>query len=751
MSSAGHFLGDTPPGAVGHLGFTGTSLWVDLRRSLVVALVTNRVAQGRQDVRIRDFRPVFHDARRAGPGPRRSHPESTWLTTTATSSTPSTPGAVRRIHLVGVAGTGMGSFAGMLKAAGYEVTGSDENVYPPMSDMLQAWGIQALTPYRPENLDVAQPDLVIIGNVIRRVNPEATAVRERGLPQMSFPAALGSLFLERAPLRRRRGHPRQDDHVLAHGPRAGGGGQGPVLPRRRRHPELRGQLPGGARGRTSSSRATSTTPPTSTRAPSSSTTGRSTAMLTSVEFDHADIFRDLPHYEATFDKFVRLIPPDGRLVVCAAYPNAVQLARACAGEVITYVAEEGAQADYTPRERALRSRGRPLRGGGARERARRGAAADARAGTTWRTRSGWWPRRGGSGLSFEEIAQGLATFQGVKRRQEVRGEVGGILVVDDFAHHPTAVRETIAAIHHRYPERRLWAIFEPRSNTSRRNIHQEDYAHAFPGASRASLKVPERHDKVPTGEELDVPRAHRGARGPGHRRRLGPGRAHARGAGGARGEARGRAARHEQRGIRGLHRQVALRAAGPYGRRLGPMRPLALVLAVLSLAGCAQSMPPLTGFAPRATEQGLESGPTGLRFTLKRFPGGEPYVLESDRGNVVLLDVWATWCEPCRDALPMYQDLAKHYAARGLKVYAINVDEDARAIGPFLERTKVVLPVLLDANAAVAERDLHVNVMPTTVLLDRQGQVRYVHEGFDEEFLAKYQAEIEELLAEPVK
>src|SRR5215208_208509 len=90
----------------------------------------------------------------------------------------------------------MGAFAGMLKAAGYEVTGSDENVYPPMSDMLREWGIEVFTPYGPENLDRARPDLVIIGNVIRRVNPEATAVRERGLPQMSFPAAMGSLFLK---------------------------------------------------------------------------------------------------------------------------------------------------------------------------------------------------------------------------------------------------------------------------------------------------------------------------------------------------------------------------------------------------------------------------------------------------------------------------------------------------------------------------------------------------------------------------
>src|SRR5687768_8588244 len=104
-----------------------------------------------------------------------------------------TPGAARRIHLVGVAGTGMGAFAGMLKAEGYIVTGSDENVYPPMSDMLASWEIEVFTPYTAENIERAKPDLVIIGNVIRRENPEATAVRERGIPQMSFPAAFGSL------------------------------------------------------------------------------------------------------------------------------------------------------------------------------------------------------------------------------------------------------------------------------------------------------------------------------------------------------------------------------------------------------------------------------------------------------------------------------------------------------------------------------------------------------------------------------
>lgn len=181
------------------------------------------------------------------------------------------------------------------------------------------------------------------------------------------------------------------------------------------------------------------------------------------------------------------------------------------------------------------------------------------------------------------------------------------------------------------------------------------------------------------------------------------------------------------------------------------MRPLSLVLAALALSGCAQNMPSLTEPAMASGSGALESEPAPLTFTVKRYPGGEPYSIASERGSVVLLDVWATWCEPCKDALPMYQDLAKHYASRGLKVYALNVDEDVRALGPFLEETKVTLPVLLDANAEVAEKVLRVRGMPTTLLVDRQGRVRYVHEGFAEEFLTKYQSEIEELLAEPAK
>ncbi|MBX5484375.1 MAG: UDP-N-acetylmuramate:L-alanyl-gamma-D-glutamyl-meso-diaminopimelate ligase [Myxococcaceae bacterium] len=420
------------------------------------------------------------------------------------------PASVRRIHLVGVAGTGMGSFAGMLKAAGYEVTGSDENVYPPMSDMLRAWGIPALTPYRPENLDVARPDLVIIGNVIRRVNPEATAVRARRLPSMSFPAALGAFFL-------RSRHP----VVVAgtHGKTTTSSLFGHVLVEAGRDPSF---LVGGVTRNYEGNYRLGKGPHFVVEGDEYDTAyfdkgpkflhyQPRTVILTSVEFDHADIYRDLPHYEAAFERFVRLVPADGFIAVSAAYPNAVRIARAGVAKVVTYQGDEGASADVVPRALRFGPEGArfevvdhgvpqgelllPLGGRHNVENAL-GAYAAARS----------------LGLSHDEVRRGFLTFRGVKRRQEVRAEVGGITVIDDFAHHPTAVRETIAAVRGRFPGRRLWAVFEPRSNTSRRNIHQEEYARAFDGAALATLRVPEKTDRVPTGEELDVPKLVRALR-----------------------------------------------------------------------------------------------------------------------------------------------------------------------------------------------------------------------------------------------
>lgn len=166
-----------------------------------------------------------------------------------------------------------------------------------------------------------------------------------------------------------------------------------------------------------------------------------------------------------------------------------------------------------------------------------------------------------------------------------------------------------------------------------------------------------------------------------------------------------------------------------------------LALAVVQLA-CVTPGPPLTDDASRGSK-----GAHTLDFTLPRL-GGPPYTLSQDRGKVVLLDVWATWCDPCRDALPLYQDLKKEYGAKGLEVYAINVDTDARMISSFLAETKVDLPVLLDPGAVFAESKLQVKVMPTAFLIDRKGVLRVKHEGFDESLISTWVKDIEDLLSE---
>src|SRR5881628_3721053 len=236
------------------------------------------------------------------------------------------PKSVERVHLVGVAGTGMGAFAGMLKAAGYAVTGSDENVYPPMSDMLREWGIEVFTPYAPENLDRARLELVIIGNVIRRVNPEATAVRERGIPQMSFPAAFGSLILA-------------GKHSVVvtgtHGKTTTSALMAHVLVAAGTDPSF---LVGGVTLNANSNFRMGAGPFVVVEGDEYDTAyfdkgpkflhyRARTAILTSVEFDHADIYRDMAHYESAYEKFAATLPENGFLAVAASYPSAVRIAR----------------------------------------------------------------------------------------------------------------------------------------------------------------------------------------------------------------------------------------------------------------------------------------------------------------------------------------------------------------------------------------------------------------------------------------
>jgi UDP-N-acetylmuramate: L-alanyl-gamma-D-glutamyl-meso-diaminopimelate ligase len=412
------------------------------------------------------------------------------------------PGAVRRIHLVGVAGTGMGAFAGMLKSAGYAVTGSDENVYPPMSDMLRQWGIDIFTPYAAANLDQARPDLVIIGNVIRRVNAEASAVRERGIPQMSFPAALGSLVLAG-----------RHSVVVAgtHGKTTTSALMSHVLVHAGRDPSF---LVGGVTGNTGTSFRLGAGEHVVVEGDEYDTAywdkgpkflhyRARTAILTSIEFDHADIYRDLAHYEAAFERFCATLPDGGFLAVSASYPRAVELARATSRALVaTYGLPD--VADYRAGPVRFSAQGATFEVRG--PLGEWGSLLLPMAGRhNAENAMGVYAAARSLGVPHDAIAGAFATFRGVKRRQEERGEVHGVLVIDDFAHHPTAVRETVRGIRERYAGRRLWAVFEPRSNTSRRNIHQAEYGEAFDGADRVTIRLPEPHDQVPVDERLDVP------------------------------------------------------------------------------------------------------------------------------------------------------------------------------------------------------------------------------------------------------
>ena len=411
---------------------------------------------------------------------------------------------IRRIHLIGVAGTGMGSFAGMLKAAGYEVTGSDENVYPPMSTQLERWGIEVMTPYAAANLDRARPDLVVVGNVVRAVNPEATAMRERGLPHVSFPAALGEAFIA----------PRHAVVVVGtHGKTTTSAMMGALLHHAGRDPSF---LVGGVTRDFDSNYRLGSGPHFVVEGDEYDTAyfdkgpkflhyRPRTAILTSCELDHADIYRDEAHYESAFEKFVELLPggrvPRRLRELRERAPHRATARRrgwrptrsptpaptgrpaACA------LAPDGARFTLVRKGRALADVHLPVGGAHNVENALGVAAAAA-----------------ALGLSPAEIAAGLAAFHGVRRRQEVRGTAGGVVVVDDFAHHPRAVAQTLAAIQGTFPGARLLAAFEPRSNTSRRNLHQDLYASpsTWGTAAEVFLVRPAPTDQVPEGERLDL-------------------------------------------------------------------------------------------------------------------------------------------------------------------------------------------------------------------------------------------------------
>jgi UDP-N-acetylmuramate: L-alanyl-gamma-D-glutamyl-meso-diaminopimelate ligase len=382
---------------------------------------------------------------------------------------------VRHVHLVAVAGVAMAALAGMLKQRGLRVTGSDEKIYPPMSTLLERLGIAVLEGYGPEHL-APRPDLVVIGNKVSRTNAEVQGVLAAGLPYLSLPEALAEFFIAG-----------KRSLVVAgtHGKTTSTAMLGWVLEQAGRDPSLlvggesldfggNFKLGGGdefvIEGDEYDSAFFDKGPKFLHYRPNA-------VILTAVEFDHADIYRDLDAVKAAFRALVELLPAGAPLVVASDFPHALAVARGAAqARLLTFGTGDAAEW----RLHGLRDAGGltsfTVRRGGAEEgelRLRAPGKINAL------NALGVYVLARACGLTSDAIARGLASFSGVARRQEVVGELGGVTLIDDFAHHPTAVAGTLAALRQRYPARRLWALFEPRSNTSRRRVFQREYVEAL--------------------------------------------------------------------------------------------------------------------------------------------------------------------------------------------------------------------------------------------------------------------------------
>jgi UDP-N-acetylmuramate: L-alanyl-gamma-D-glutamyl-meso-diaminopimelate ligase len=402
------------------------------------------------------------------------------------------------VHLIAACGVGMSALAGLLRAAGHQVTGSDENVYPPASTLLEELGVPVLPGWDPARLEGV--DLVVCGNAVRHTNAEAQAAEARGVRMLSFPAALAELFLAgRRPL------------VIAgtHGKTTSSAMLAWVLSRTGRDP---GFLVGGVPRQLGHSFALGSGPwfvvegdeydsAYFDKRPKFLHYRPAMLLLSAVEFDHADIYRDLDHVKGAFRSLLEILPPDAPLAACGDFPH-----------VLDVIAGTRARVQRFGLDAANEWRVTDLRDDGAtRFTVRQGGRAvcevhlDTPGGINARNALGVLLLAHAAGVGFEEAAAALGEFRGVRRRQEVVGEGRGVTVVDDFAHHPTAVAGTLAALRLRYPGRRLRAVFEPRSNTSRRRVFQDDFVAALAAADEAVLSTPftKENDPLPPEERLD--------------------------------------------------------------------------------------------------------------------------------------------------------------------------------------------------------------------------------------------------------
>jgi UDP-N-acetylmuramate: L-alanyl-gamma-D-glutamyl-meso-diaminopimelate ligase len=400
---------------------------------------------------------------------------------------------IHKIHFLGICGTAMGSVAAAIRDLGFSVTGSDENVYPPMSTFLSEKGIPLSRGFRAENLpdDV---DLVVIGNAIMRGNPEVEAVLDRKLLYRSLPETLKEFILQK----------RRNIVVTGtHGKTTTTSLLAWIFEKANKNPSY---LIGGlARnlGRGAAFRDSEYVLIEGDEYDTAFFDKRSKflhylpecVVINNIEFDHADIFSSLDEIKLSFQRLVNIVPGQGRIFLNADDEHCLEVVRNAFAPVVSVGFAETAthclsdvSYDAHGASFQLRSlRFRTLLNGEFNVRNSAMAAAVAMS----------------YGLSRETVNEALATFTGVARRQELRGEINSIKVIDDFGHHPTAIRETLSALRQKFPGNRLLAIFEPRSNTSRRATFQSSLPAALQLADGVILSRVARVEQLPPGDRLD--------------------------------------------------------------------------------------------------------------------------------------------------------------------------------------------------------------------------------------------------------
>ncbi len=426
----------------------------------------------------------------------------------------------RHIHLIGICGTAMASLAGMLQLKRHRVTGSDMAAYPPMSDFLRELGIPISEPFSAKNLEPA-PDLVIVGNALSRGNPEVEYILDQRIPFTSLARII------------------HDEFVAGHESLVVAGTHGKTTTTSmlawiyevasRRDPQLAPSfLIGGIAENFGSSFQLRQGRPFIIEGDEYDTAFfdkgpkfmhyfPDALILTHVEFDHADIYRDLDSVKTAFKRLVNLVPSRGRVVAFDGAENVSE----CVAKAFCTVERYGFHADSHWRltglaQQQAHCKWRVFRDGSewaelALPMAGEHNALNATAAAALAA---------GQGVELDAIQEALGTFASVKRRLEVKAVVDGITIIDDFAHHPTAIRETLRALRSSHPGARLWVVLEPRSNTLRRNIFERELVEALGFADEIVLAGVFKQESIPEGERLHPEELLKGLKAAGHRTEL---------------------------------------------------------------------------------------------------------------------------------------------------------------------------------------------------------------------------------------